>query len=741
MATSTNPLQRDRVLVQARDTGDRFEAPSTNAALMLAASLRQLQPGLSDTLDTIADREAEKQRARGRRAALLAQGSTLAEAVRDGRLKPTQNPWFMEAYNKERAAITSQEAFTRLQVESTTWEERNDPEKFRQRWAKGVAAIAEGFTSRDEIAGFTPVESQFTQQTLQQNTAENVQRIISERKENVSSLAAQALMSAASANGGALSAEQALAALAPSRQMWLDTGGTIEEWHTLQVQAITSAAYGSRNSGLLDLTRAIGLDGQPVLDGPFGARAEPQPLAPTPANPFPVLATQGLPPAFALPVQGGRVTDDFGKPRGGGKYHNGIDIAVPLGTPVTSPGVGTVMEVGEDSRSGKFVRVDHGNGLVSSYSHLSDWTVAEGDQVVPGTQLGAAGQTGHATGPHVHWVVRQGGQVVNPRSAMFPQGQQRTSVEEAFQDLAAGELPPEAPQPVPDPEAPPPPQIARGPSLYDIAGTADTLEADRYRISQAQEDAITQGLRQRQAQTRVRAQAATDFLYQQHGTAILLGDYKVPQLIQELTGQGFAPQEIQEALRTLSEGTSSSATLANNRMRINEADPAEAKAIMDLALEGERSGWSPGYEQRVGEAVLQGRISRDDGRAMVTGALESSRQKRAEARTVENQAEEDRAGRDLDSYTDLNYRKADLSGLGATLYQRFTGRAPSETERNKIKRLVADAMGAWLTAHPGDFPGAYQAGRDAVASYGTRLQAMGQGPQAPDRDSSDNPRR
>jgi murein DD-endopeptidase MepM/ murein hydrolase activator NlpD len=736
MATGTDPLQRDRVLIQARDTGDRFQGPSSNAALALAASLKDLEPTLDASLQAYAQKEAEQKRAEGRRAALISQGETLADAVREGKLKPTQNPWFMEAYAKESAALRSQDALSKLQVDSTTWAEKNDPAAFSKRWNEGVAGVAQGFTGKDEMAGFAPVEAQFSQQVLQSNISENQARIVTERRQNVSSLAAQALVGAASKNGGQLSAEQALQALAPSKEMWLATGGSTQDWNALQGAAITTAAYGSQNAGLLDLMKGIGVDGNPVLDGPFGNGPQPAPATPTQLAPAPVLASHALPEQFRLPVPANlaRVVKggEFGAKRPGEGPHNGLDLAVPEGTPVTSPGVGKVLEVAHDARSGNFVKVDYGTGVVSSFAHLKASSVKVGDRVAQGAILGTAGSTGHSTGPHVHWVVRVNGQAVNPKSVKFPQG----AVAEAAQAVA-----PPAPIAAVDPSAPPPPPtpaVARGPSLYDIAGVADAAESDRYRITQAQEDAMTSQLKMHKAAVEVRAQAAVSDLYATHGTAILLGDYKLPDIVAELSQRNYQPEEIQEALRTLSTATSASAEVAANRMRINDADPTQAKAHMALALEGERDGYTPAYEDKVGMAVVRGAISGDEGTRMVSNALSTSRQKEAEAR-ADKRAATTAANKDpaiINNYTKLHQHGTDLEGLAKSVFYKVRGRQPSSMDTQTIHNLVTGALGAWLVAHPGDFDGAYQAARDAVAEYGSRLAAK----HPPKAASSSNPR-
>ena len=120
---------------------------------------------------------------------------------------------------------------------------------------------------------------------------------------------------------------------------------------------------------------------------------------------------------FSLPVRG-RISSVFGlrrffnnEPR---QPHSGIDIAGPVGTSVAAPLAGTVVETGEYFFNGKTVFIDHGQGLISMFNHLSRITVRPGARVDTGEPIGEIGMTGRVTGPHLHWTVSLNNARVDP---------------------------------------------------------------------------------------------------------------------------------------------------------------------------------------------------------------------------------------------------------------------------------------------------------------------------------------
>ncbi|MBM3678990.1 MAG: M23 family metallopeptidase, partial [Actinobacteria bacterium] len=109
---------------------------------------------------------------------------------------------------------------------------------------------------------------------------------------------------------------------------------------------------------------------------------------------------------------GGPVTSGFGWRWG--RMHEGIDIAVPTGTPVSASASGLVIYSGWLGGYGNLVVVDHGGGLATAYAHNSALVVGVGQSVGAGQTIAASGNTGNSSGPHVHFEVRVGGSAVDP---------------------------------------------------------------------------------------------------------------------------------------------------------------------------------------------------------------------------------------------------------------------------------------------------------------------------------------
>jgi murein DD-endopeptidase MepM/ murein hydrolase activator NlpD len=100
---------------------------------------------------------------------------------------------------------------------------------------------------------------------------------------------------------------------------------------------------------------------------------------------------------------------------GASAMHSGLDFPGPLGTPILAAAPGKVVFVGRRSGYGNVVEVDHGQGILTRYAHLSGFTTRVGTQVAAGQQIAKMGSTGRSTGSHLHFEVRLNGVAVNPR--------------------------------------------------------------------------------------------------------------------------------------------------------------------------------------------------------------------------------------------------------------------------------------------------------------------------------------
>ena len=115
----------------------------------------------------------------------------------------------------------------------------------------------------------------------------------------------------------------------------------------------------------------------------------------------------------------GYLTSSFGQrvsPFGTGSsdFHKGLDIANRVGTPVKAPAKGVVTFVGWDGGYGNCIVINHGNNITTRYAHLNSASVKVGQKIQRGDKIGAVGNTGRSTGPHLHYEVRVGGVCVNP---------------------------------------------------------------------------------------------------------------------------------------------------------------------------------------------------------------------------------------------------------------------------------------------------------------------------------------
>lgn len=114
----------------------------------------------------------------------------------------------------------------------------------------------------------------------------------------------------------------------------------------------------------------------------------------------------------------GTLTSDYGyrdhPVSGDHLFHRGVDIGGTLGNPIAAFADGVVDCVGESGESGLYVQLDHGNGVKTFYAHCSELYVSKGDPVKAGQTVAAVGETGNATGPHLHFAVIKDGIYLDP---------------------------------------------------------------------------------------------------------------------------------------------------------------------------------------------------------------------------------------------------------------------------------------------------------------------------------------
>ncbi|KLE34352.1 M23 family metallopeptidase [Aurantiacibacter luteus] len=100
---------------------------------------------------------------------------------------------------------------------------------------------------------------------------------------------------------------------------------------------------------------------------------------------------------------------------GSATMHSGLDFRGPIGAPIHAAAEGRVSFVGQRSGYGNVVEISHGQGMVTRYAHMSRFATRIGTRVAAGDVIGAIGNTGRSTGPHLHFEVRINGRAVNPR--------------------------------------------------------------------------------------------------------------------------------------------------------------------------------------------------------------------------------------------------------------------------------------------------------------------------------------
>ncbi|MEP6652406.1 MAG: M23 family metallopeptidase [Myxococcales bacterium] len=170
----------------------------------------------------------------------------------------------------------------------------------------------------------------------------------------------------------------------------------VPEEDLLELNGLHSAAEVQKGRLIFVLDPSPPPPGDPTQNG--GGTAAPQPNGQTGSD------RQAR---FRWPVEAPQVTSLFGKRWG--RAHEGIDLTAPIGTPVLAAGAGEVVYSGNSVRGyGNMVVLKHDAELMTVYAHNSVLFVKVGERVRVGQRVALSGQSGHATGPHVHFEVRKG---------------------------------------------------------------------------------------------------------------------------------------------------------------------------------------------------------------------------------------------------------------------------------------------------------------------------------------------
>ena len=148
-----------------------------------------------------------------------------------------------------------------------------------------------------------------------------------------------------------------------------------------------------------------------------GSFVQPQPASPSTTT-VPTYRPTGVSIPSRMPVNGATLTSGYGlrwhPVIGGRRQHKGVDLAMPIGTPVYATADGVISKADWFSSYGLYISIEHGGNIETRYGHLSRLNVAAGQMVHKGDLIGYVGSTGRSTGPHLHYEVRIAGVAVNP---------------------------------------------------------------------------------------------------------------------------------------------------------------------------------------------------------------------------------------------------------------------------------------------------------------------------------------
>jgi hypothetical protein len=229
----------------------------TNGALQLSHALAGLSDESHGFVQALGAQLQQRAEAKAQQDALGASGEAFANAVRDGKIEPTQSPWYIHAYNKDSAEVRARASISDIVGKSLTWAERSDPAAYANRLAQEVGSAAEtdGAHSLAGMQGFQSAAEPMLKQAIGANQEYNVQRIQQEHLQDASSLMTSVVQDVAKANGGTLPPDKLWQALQPMVSQWVGTGGTMPQARMMMLNAIKGAAANLGNADLIDVTK------------------------------------------------------------------------------------------------------------------------------------------------------------------------------------------------------------------------------------------------------------------------------------------------------------------------------------------------------------------------------------------------------------------------------------------------------------------------------------------------------
>jgi murein DD-endopeptidase len=120
--------------------------------------------------------------------------------------------------------------------------------------------------------------------------------------------------------------------------------------------------------------------------------------------------------------------------------HNGTDFSMPVGTPILAPADGHVVQVDTHPVAGRFLVIEHRQGISTRYLHLQKALVEPGQQVTRGTRIALSGNSGRTTSAHLHYELHMSGRPVDPMRVELPHGERLSGAELALFQLTAQPL-------------------------------------------------------------------------------------------------------------------------------------------------------------------------------------------------------------------------------------------------------------------------------------------------------------